>query len=128
VKPAPFCPDDWRRSADYLYGIDLYNFAYWWECHEIFEGLWHMAGHDTPQGRCLQGLIQLAAANLKQFLTRQAAAHNLYRNAMARLRLLPCPYMGIDVAGLLTAVQERLVDPDLPPLLIALGIEADSDQ
>ena len=127
-RPAPFCPDDWPRSADYLLGIDLYNFAYWWECHEIFEGLWHAAGHDTAQGRCFQALIQLAAANLKRFLSRETAAQKLYQNGMARLQSLPCAYMGIDVTGLIGEVHARLVSPHLQPPLIGLGMEQNSDR
>ena len=64
-KPIPFSVDRWHTSEDYLYGIDLYNFAYWWECHEVFEGLWHAVGHHSEQGNFFQALIQLAAANLK---------------------------------------------------------------
>ena len=125
TRPELFTPDEWRRSEDYLHGIDLYNFAYWWECHEVFEGLWHAAGHDSAQGGCFQALIQLAAGNLKQFLVRETAARNLYRNGMARLRLLPRSYMGIDVAGLIDAVDARLVHSHVqaPAPLIRLDIE-----
>jgi predicted metal-dependent hydrolase len=80
-----------------LYGIDLYNFAYWWECHEVFEGLWHAVGHDTEQGNFFQALIQLAAANLKRFLGNELAAQKLARSGLARLQGLPRLYMGIDV-------------------------------
>src|SRR3989441_5753773 len=38
--PPPFMPEEWWDSEWYLYGIDLYNYGYWWECHEVFEGLW----------------------------------------------------------------------------------------
>lgn len=47
--PALFPAEEWQKSDAYLYGIDLYNFAYWWECHEVFEGLWHAAGRETEQ-------------------------------------------------------------------------------
>ena len=50
-KQAEFAPAEWQQSEEYLYGIDLYNYAYWWECHEVFEGLWHTVGHGTEQGR-----------------------------------------------------------------------------
>jgi uncharacterized protein len=80
-----------------LYGIDLYNFGYWWECHEVFEGLWHAVGHDTEQGNFFQALIQLAAANLKRFLGNEQAAQKLARGGLARLQNLPQLYMGIDI-------------------------------
>jgi predicted metal-dependent hydrolase len=83
-----------------LYGIDLYNFAYWWECHEVFEGLWHAVGHDTAQGNFFQALIQIAAANLKRFIGYEQAAQNLARSGLARLQNLPQLYMGINVIAL----------------------------
>ena len=97
---ATFSLDAWQQSEDYRYGIDLYNFAYWWECHEVFEGLWHAAGHDSDQGNFFQALIQLAAANLKRFLGNEQAAQKLARSGLTRLQTLPQLYMGIDVIAL----------------------------
>ena len=96
-QPAAFSLDAWQQSEDYLYGIDLYNYAYWRESHEVFEGLWHVAGHNTEQGNFFQALIQLAAANLKRFLGNEQAAQKLARSGLARLQKLPQLYMGIDV-------------------------------
>jgi predicted metal-dependent hydrolase len=93
-----------------LYGIDLYNYAYWWECHEIFEGLWHAAGHNTEQGNFFQALIQFAAANLKRFLGNEQAAQKLVRSGLARLQNLPQLYMGIDVI----ALSEQYGTPSAP--------------
>ena len=108
LKPASFPAAQWQTSEDYLYGIDLYNFAYWWESHEVFEGLWHAVGHDTEQGNFFRALIQLAAANLKQFLGNERAAQQLARSGVARLRKLPQFYMGVDVGRLNKAVQDSL--------------------
>jgi hypothetical protein len=83
-----------------LYGIDLYNYAYWWESHEVFEAFWHAAGLDTEQGTFFQALIQFAAANLKRFLGNKDAAHKLVRSGLLRLRKVPPIYMGIDVQAL----------------------------
>lgn len=31
--------NNWKTNSTYLYAIDLFNFAYWWECHEyLFNG------------------------------------------------------------------------------------------
>lgn len=95
----PFPTAHWQTSAEYLYGIDLYNYAYWWECHEIFEGLWHAVGHDTEQGNFFQALIQFAAANLKRFTGNEQAAQKLACSGLARLQKLPQLYMGIDVTA-----------------------------
>jgi hypothetical protein len=75
--PAPFPPHAWRSSAEYLFGVDLFNHGYWWECHEMFEAIWHAVGHETLQGRFLQGLIQIAAALLHRAEGREDAAQHL---------------------------------------------------
>ena len=120
-KPSGFRPAEWHKSEEYLYGIDLYNYAYWWECHEIFEGLWHAVGRDTEQGNFFQALIQLAAANLKYFLGNPAAAHNLFQKGIIRLQHVPPSYMGIDVPRLTDALQAHLINPHPHTPLIGLS-------
>jgi hypothetical protein len=97
---AAFPPESWRQAGDYLYGIDLYNYAYWWECHEVFESLWHAVGTKTEQGNFFQALIQIAAANLKRFAERELAVDNLIRYGLRRLEKLPAVYMGVDIVKL----------------------------
>lgn len=122
-KPTLFPAEEWQKSDDYLYGIDLYNFAYWWECHEVFEGLWHAAGRDTEQGKFFQALIQLAAANLKYFLCNLAAAQNLLRSGITRLQNVPPSYMGVDIVSLTEALQSRVMCPHPQAPLIGLGMK-----
>ncbi len=116
----PFPTAHWQTSDDYLYGIDLYNHAYWWECHEIFEGLWHAVGHDTEQGNFFQALIQFAAANLKRFTGNHRAAGNLVTSGIIRLQKTPKFYMGIDVARLAEDFQQPIVGSDFRAPLIRL--------
>lgn len=110
AEPEPILlpPGEWRRSNEYLYGIDLYNHAYWWECHEVFERLWHEAGHETEQGNFFKAIIQLAAANLKLFAGNNKAAGNLLRSGIIRLQRVPDSYMGIAVASLTENLQQRI--------------------
>ena len=115
-----FPPEEWQRSEDYLYGIDLYNFAYWWECHEVFEGLWHAVGHNSEQGNFFQALIQLAAANLKRFLGNEQATKNLARNGINRLRKISPIYMGVRVKDLEEETRNSFKDSATRPLLIRL--------
>ncbi len=116
----PFPTAHWQTSDDYLYGIDLYNYAYWWECHEVFEGLWHAAGHGTEQGNFFQALIQFAAANLKRFTGNHRAAGNLVTSGIIRLQKTPKFYMGIDVARLAEDFQQPMVGSDFRAPLIRL--------
>ena len=118
-----FPADRWGISDDYRYGVDLYNFAYWWESHEIFEAFWHASGRDSEQGNFFQALIQLAAANLKQTTNNEAAAHRLVRAGIIRLERCATPYMGIDVTLVLQALHGYLtgLQPDLPLIRLRTG-------
>ncbi len=109
--PNPLPPDAWRQSDDYLYGIDLYNFSYWWECHEALEACWHAVGPRTEQGQFFQALIQLAAARVKLAQGNVPAMRKLLRSGMARLQRLPQSYMGLNVEAL---IQTLLADMDHP--------------
>jgi len=116
----PFAPEAWRQAEGYLYGIDLYNYAYWWECHEVFESLWHAVGPKTEQGNFLQALIQLAAANLKHCVSATQAADNLMKRGLFRLESVPDCYMGVDVRSLNEAIRRYGIGPGKRPVLIRL--------
>jgi hypothetical protein len=94
-RPDPFPPDQWRAAPTYLFGIDCYNFAFWWESHEVIEEIWHAVGHDGVQGQFLQALIQIAAAWLQRFRGRDRTAENLAKAGLERLAEIPDPYMGV---------------------------------
>jgi hypothetical protein len=67
VLERPAAPDAerWSECVPYLRGIDLFNHGYYWEAHEVWEGLWHACGQTGPIATFLQGLIKLAAAGVK---------------------------------------------------------------
>ena len=118
--PRPVDPGAWREAETYLFAIDLFNAGYFWECHEALEGPWRAAGRGSVQGRFLQGLILLAASELKRETGRAQAAGRLAARARARWEGLPSPYMGLDVAALAAALRARGSDR-APPLRIALA-------
>ena len=64
-RPAAPDPARWRECRAYLRGLDLFNHGYYWEAHEVWEGLWHACGQTGPIAAFLQGLIKLAAAGVK---------------------------------------------------------------
>lgn len=66
--PQPIAPPDpvrWRECHEYLRGLDLFNYGYYWEAHEAWEAVWHAAGRRGLLGDFLKGLIKLAAAGVK---------------------------------------------------------------
>lgn len=96
-----FTPADWRTCEAYLYGVDLFNHAYWWEAHEALEAIWLAAGQTSDCGRFVQGLIQLAAAQLKRFTGEIRGARSLTLSSQEKLSPAGEIYLGIEVAPLL---------------------------
>ena len=98
-------PEGWAGSEPYRHAVDLHNFAYWWEAHEAWEGLWQLTDRRSPQAQFLQGLIQVSAGLLKAHLGQREGAETLLTEASARLRRIPGPrYMGVDLPGHLAQV------------------------
>jgi hypothetical protein len=107
-------PGRWRENEEYLHGIDLYNFAYWWACHESLEGLWHLTGHEGVEAQFLQGIIQVAAANLKRHVGQLEGARRLGREGIARLASVKLPtFMGIALGPFIREVNDYHVDEDV---------------
>jgi len=114
-----FSPDDWNTCESYLYGIDLFNHGYWWEAHEVFETVWLAAGQRaTLCGRFVQGLIQLAAAQLKRFIGELRGAQSLTRSGIEKLSQVKGIYLGIEVTPLIAEVNRCLNENqgEFPPI------------
>jgi len=104
-----FSPDDWACCELYLYGIDLFNHGYWWEAHEALETVWHAAGQrSTVCGKFVQGLIQLAGAQLKRFSNEPGGAQSLTGAGCEKLALVKGIYLGIAVQALIEDAQRCL--------------------
>lgn len=116
----------WRESRDYRFGIDLFNFGYWWESHEVFEALWHACGPPTPEGRFFQGLVQLAAAHLKRRMGNPAAASRLFRRACVTLQQAPAFCMGIDISTLVQDIERCSAAGDESAVLLRLDFSDES--
>ena len=109
--PAPLEASSWTSNETYLFGVDLYNFAYWWEAHEQWEALWRLAGAATDTGVFLQGLIQVSAALLKWHGGKRRGFVGLSAKGCDRLtrvagRLDGAAYMGLALAPFVAAFQE----------------------
>lgn len=99
IDPAP---DRWRDNAAWLFGVDLYNHGFAWEAHEAWEILWRTT-RDPDQKRFVQGLIQCAAAALKQNLGNAVGCARLAclgTDKLDDLRTrIPGRYMGLNHAA-----------------------------
>ncbi len=78
---------DWRLSPHYRFGIDLYNFAYWWEAHETWEGLWRCFAPGDPIRHALQAMIQVSAAQLKRHVGQPRGVEALLERVRGHLDL-----------------------------------------
>lgn len=76
-----FDPLGWDQCTAYLFGIDLFNFGYYWEAHEQWEAVWIHAGRRGMVSDFLKGLIKLAAAGVKAREGRQAGVRRHARRA-----------------------------------------------
>jgi hypothetical protein len=103
-----FTADDWTTCEPYLYGIDLFNHGYWWEAHEALETVWHAAGKLTVCGRFVQGLIQIAGAQLKRFIGDPHGAGSLTQAGISKFAQVEEIYLGIAVAQLIAEAQRCL--------------------
>lgn len=107
--PPPLDPRRWGESRDYLHGLDLFNHGYYWEAHEVWEGLWRAAGRAGMTADFLKGLIKLAAAGVKvrQGQPRGVASHaagasELFRDTARQLGGDNSAYLGLFLNELLT--------------------------
>ena len=100
-----FDPERWRSCAEYLYAIDLFNHAYWWEAHEALEAVWRAAGRRTATGMFLQGLIQVAAALLKRSVGARASAARLSATGCSKVRSASGVFLGIDADAFASEIE-----------------------
>lgn len=103
-----FDPRDWMSCAPYLYGIDLFNHGYWWEAHEAWESVWLAAGPKTGTGIFVQGLIQIAAAQLKRYSGERRGAALLTHEGTVKIQTAGQRFLGIDTVRLAADALEAL--------------------
>ena len=84
-------------------GTELFNKKEFYEAHEVWEEKWNDAEDDDR--RLLQGLIQVAAGFYKLQVGMPAGTHKLLEKGEHHLRQLDVPLYGIDLDGLLQAVE-----------------------
>ncbi len=101
--------DDWRNCESFLYGVDLFNQGYWWEAHEAWETVWLAAGRETEVGNFIQGLIQLAGAQLKRFTGVPRGAQMLTATGIEKLSVAQGIYLGIEIAPFIAEVERCLL-------------------
>lgn len=116
-------PDEWKTLERYLYGVDLYNYAYFWETHEALESLWRAAEPSSVKARFMQGLIQIAAASLHRHMGHTESALSQAEKGLGNLAAARSEgpvYMGIDVAKFSADARTYFADRTSRALMIDL--------
>lgn len=90
-----------HQHPGFLYGVDLFNHAYWWECHELFEAIWKASPNQKIKN-ALQGIIQIAAILLNACMgpPKDAAIRNLYTSVSEKFSELADGNLGIHYGNL----------------------------
>ena len=117
--------DLWNTNQNYLFGIDLYNYHFYWEAHEAWEGLWMASVKNSSEHMFLQGLIKLGAALLKIRMAKLEiqdliGARNLAKSGMSLLsKVEPSNFMGLDIPKYLKSYGDfvKLIYEDRIPII-----------
>ncbi len=124
-------PLQWQRSEHYLYGIDLFNHGYYWEAHEVWEGLWNADGRIGLPSDFLKGLIKLAAAGVKVregvpcgVKTHAQGAANLFAAIYRKFDERNSRYMGLSLPELIQFAQDTALNHTLqkPSVISSLSL------
>ena len=109
-KPERLTLVNWQKNETYLFGIDLYNYAYWWESHEAWESLWRQFPKESLTADYLQGLIKISAAFLKWHGRNQNGLDQLYSSGVEHL-LKVCQestvFMGVNLMEHIAKLSEH---------------------
>ena len=98
-------PPDLERKL-YYDGIQLFNEAAFFEAHEVWEDIWHVAyglKHDF-----YQGMIQCAVALEHYRRSNPRGVLSLYQSYRPKFKELPPMFMGLDVKRFLEEMHEVL--------------------
>ena len=87
-------------------GMKLFNSCQWYKSHDVFEEIWHETGGTERQ--LLQGILQVAVAQVHLENSNLNGATILYGEALGRLKRFHSANFGLDIEGLSNCVSRRL--------------------
>ena len=87
-------------------GMKLFNSCQWYKSHDVFEEIWHETG--GPERQLIQGILQVAVAQVHLENSNLNGAMILYGEALGRLKRFHLANFGLDVEGLSNCVSRRL--------------------
>ena len=87
--------------------IFLFNSGDWYACHDCFEALWHETA--GPMRPVLQGILQIAVAELHLERGNCRGATILMGEGLGRLKACPPNALEIDLVALINSSMQRLL-------------------
>ena len=87
-------------------GMKLFNSCHWYKSHDVFEEIWHETG--GPERQLIQGILQVAVAQVHLENSNINGATILYGEALGRLKRFKSTNLGLDIAGLCKCISKRL--------------------
>ena len=94
------------NDARFEIGMKLFNSSQWYKSHDVFEEIWHETG--GPERQLLQGILQVAVAQVHLENSNINGATILYGEALGRLKRFHLANFGLDIEGLSNCVSRRL--------------------
>ena len=76
------------------------------QSHDVFEEIWHETG--GPERQLIQGILQVAVAQVHLENSNLNGATILYGEALGRLKKFHLANFGLDIEGLSNCVSRRL--------------------
>ena len=87
-------------------GMKLFNSCQWYKSHDVFEEIWHETG--GPERQLIQGILQVAVAQVHLENSNLNGATILYGEALGRLKRFHLANFGLNIEGLSNCVLRRL--------------------
>ena len=87
-------------------GMNLFNSGQWYKSHDVFEEIWHETGGSERQ--LLQGILQIAVAQVHLENNNINGAMILYGEALGRLKRFHFSNLGLNIEGLCKCIGKRL--------------------
>ena len=87
-------------------GMKLFNSCEWYKSHDVFEEIWHETNLSGRQA--LQGILQIAVAQVHLENGNKNGATILYGEALGRLKRYKSEDLGLDLNSLCKCINERL--------------------
>ena len=94
------------NDARFEIGMKLFNSCQWYKSHDVFEEIWHETS--GPERQLLQGILQVAVAQVHLENSNINGATILYGEALGRLKRFQLANFGLDIEKLCKCVSRRL--------------------